>query len=117
MVIHTFGDARLALLKAFAAPRVGDQAVFEGCKNLRVDIRVVLAHGAALGMAEDDVFAAGVEQHVARDLAGVSAGSVGVAVFSADADSASPTVARASCRNADGRHAQRNVWRTATAPA
>ena len=59
-------------------------------------------------MAEDDVLAAGVEQHVGRDLAGVSAGSVGVAVFSADADTRFPHGAH-SCRNADGRHAQRNV--------
>ena len=59
-------------------------------------------------MAEDDVLAAGVEQHVGRDLTGIGAGGVGVAVFSADADAGLAHGADSS-RDADGRHAQRHV--------
>ena len=59
-------------------------------------------------MTENDVLAARVYEHVRGDFAGVGAGGVGVAVFSADADSGLAHRANR-CGNADGRHAQRHI--------
>ncbi len=51
--------------------------------------------------------AARVYEHVCGDFAGVGAGGVGVAVFSADAGGLAHRAN--SCGNADGRHAQRHI--------
>ena len=79
-------DAGFPLLQGLAAAHDGHQTGFQSGQNLGIDIGIGLAHGAALGVADDDVLAAGIHQHVGCNLAGVSAGSIGVAVLSADAD-------------------------------
>ena len=59
-------------------------------------------------MADNDIFAAGVGQHGGGNFTGVSAGGVGVAVFSADADSGLAHGADGS-GDANGRHAQGDI--------
>ena len=66
------------------------------------------AHGAALGVAEDDILAARVGEHVGRDFAGVSAGGVRIAVLGANADARLAHRADSS-GDADGGDAQRHV--------
>ena len=102
------GDALLALLKALADAHNGNQAVFQRGQDFRVHILVRLAHGAALRVAEDDVLTARVHEHVCGDLAGIGAGSVGVAVLRANADSRLAHRAH-SGGDAHGRHAQRHI--------
>ncbi len=107
-----FGDALLALLEAFADAHDGHETVFQRREDLRVHIFVRLAHGAALRVAENDVLTARVHEHIGRDLAGVGAGGVGVAVFCADAHSGLAHGANG-CGDADGGNAQRHVAPTA----
>ena len=63
-------------------------------------------------MADDDVLAAGVDQHVGGDLTGVGAGGVGVAVLSADAH-AGLTHSADSSGDAHSGNAQSNIAPTA----
>ena len=59
-------------------------------------------------MADNDIFAAGIGQHGGGNFTGVSAGGVGVAVFSADADSGLAHGADGS-GDADGGNAQGDI--------
>ena len=80
------GDAQLTLLEGLAAAHDGDETLLHSSLDLGVDVLVGLAHGTALAVADDDIFAAGIGEHVGGNLAGVSAGGVGVAVLSANAN-------------------------------
>ena len=102
------GDTVLALLQALAAAHDGDQTSFQSGQDLGIDVGVGLAHGAALGVADDDVLAAGVGEHVGGDFTGVGAGGVGVAVLGADAHPGLPHGADGG-GDADGGDAQSHV--------
>ena len=59
------------------------------------DQRIALAMvGAALGMADDDGLGTGVGQHFSREIAGVRARRIGVAILRADGEASRPSPSR-----------------------
>ena len=74
---------------AFAEADDGDEPGAVRGRRLRAHQRVAFAVvGAALGVADDDVPAAGVGEHFGAHVAGVRARLGGVAVLTAESDDA-----------------------------
>ena len=75
----------IALLLGFADADDGGQAGAPGRFGLLPNQRVALAViGAPLGMADNDGAGAGIRQHFGRNIAGMGAGGLGMAILRAD---------------------------------
>ena len=84
-VEDSVGLAAAPLRLGLADAEDGEEPGPPGGLGLGADLGVgFLVVGAALGMADDDQRAAGVGDHLGRDVAGMGAGFVGVAVLPAD---------------------------------
>ena len=81
------GHALLPLFQALAHAQDGAQPGLQRGAELAVDALVALGkEGAALGVADDDVFDAQLPQHGGGDFAGVGAGGGLMHVLGADGD-------------------------------
>ena len=100
--------AGFPLCKRLAAADDRDQARIQRRMKLCIHVRIRLAHGAALGVTEDDIFAPCINEHIRGDLAGIGTGGMRIAVLCTDGHAC--LAHGADCgRDAHSRDAQRDI--------